>query len=300
MSTITYAIIVTYNGSKWVDKCFGSLVNSSIPLHILAIDNASTDGTPEVIRQKYPQVEVIETGKNLGFGKANNIGLKRVLDDNADFAFLLNQDAWVESDTVEKLINSHKSNMQYDLLSPIHLNGYGDAIDRNFQNYLGSFYTPGFYSDLYLNKLKSIYRGIYANAAAWLLTRKCVESVGGFDPLFKHYGEDNDYINRLHSQNLCLAIVPNALIYHDRPQDGKMNDTYYANRAYTLSILHSKNGQIPKYHFLLRRILVKYCELFLVYLGKNVQIRHDIEIDKNILKIKYKRTINLNKNSKYL
>lgn len=291
------AIVVTYNGTQWIDKCFGSLISSSVPVKILAIDNASTDGTPKIIRERFPQVEVIETGQNLGFGKANNIGLKRVLDENADYAFLLNQDAWLESDTIEKLINTHKYNPEFDLLSPIHLNGSGDAIDLNFQNYLGLFYTPGFYSDLYLNKLKNIYSGIYANAAAWLLTRKCVETVGGFDPLFKQYGEDDDYINRLHFHSLKLAIVPNALIFHDRPQDGKMNDSFYLNRAYTQSILRLKNGQTPKTHYLLRKLFAKYFELYFVYLGKNQALKHEIEIDKNVFKLKHKE---IKKGNKHL
>ncbi|ASB50955.1 glycosyltransferase family 2 protein [Alkalitalea saponilacus] len=280
------AIIVTYNGSKWIDKCFGSLINSTIPIKVLAIDNASTDGTPQIIRTKFPQVEVIETGENLGFGKANNIGLKRVLDENADYAFLLNQDAWVEPDTIEKLVKIHQNNPQFDLLSPIHLNGNGDAIDRNFQNYLGPSFTPEFYSDLFLKKNKEIYEGKFANAAAWMLTRKCIEIVGGFDPIFKHYGEDDDYIYRLHYHKLKLAIIANAIIYHDRPQTGKMNNSFYKNQIYTRSVLSLKKDIKPKTHYVLRRLIVKYIELFFVFLGNNNQLRHEIEIDWNILKMK--------------
>jgi N-acetylglucosaminyl-diphospho-decaprenol L-rhamnosyltransferase len=124
---LIYSIVVTYNGSKWLDKCFGSLLNSTVSTKIIAIDNKSTDGTPDEIRLKFPSVEVIETGKNLGFGKANNIGLTRALNENADYVFLLNQDAWVEPDTIGKLISTQSS--EYAILSPVHLNGQGDALD---------------------------------------------------------------------------------------------------------------------------------------------------------------------------
>ena len=70
MKTIVYTIIVTYNGAKWINKCFGSLQSSSIPLKIIAVDNNSKDNTPQIIKAKFPDVEVIETGENLGFGKA--------------------------------------------------------------------------------------------------------------------------------------------------------------------------------------------------------------------------------------
>lgn len=277
-------IIVTYNGSKWIDNCFGSLINSSIPVNILAIDNASTDGTPQIIRERFPQVEVIETGQNLGFGKANNIGLKRVLDENADYAFLLNQDAWVQEDTIEKLVQSHQNNPEYDLLSPVHLNGKGDAIDLNFQNYLGPFVTPNFYSDHILGQVKQIYEGKYVNAACWLLTKKSIEIVGFFDPLFKQYGEDDDFINRLHQKRLKLAIVPSTVIFHDRPQDGKMHESFYKNSAYTRGILALKNGTAPRTHFLIRRIVAKYFELYFVHLGKSDSIKLSISADVNTIK----------------
>lgn len=288
----TYAIIVTYNGSKWIDSCFGSLVNSSIPIKILAIDNASTDGTPDKIREKFPQVEVIETGQNLGFGKANNIGLKRVLDEDAKYAFLLNQDAWVEEDTIEQLIKIQQENPNYHLLSPVHLNGKGDAIDRNFQNYLGNNFTPGFYSDLYLNKTKPFYEGKYANAAAWLLTRHCIEKVGGFDPLFKQYGEDDDYINRLHQAGLKLCIAPDSKIYHDRPQDGKMGEKFYENQIHTRALLSAKSKIRLRKHYIWRKILADYFSLLFVHLGKNKVLERNIKAEILALKLTKQTTNN--------
>jgi len=280
-----YTIVVTYNGSKWIDKCFGSLVNSTIPLKILAIDNDSSDGTTDIIRKRFPEVEVIETGKDLGFGKANNIGLKRVLEENVNYAFLLNQDAWIEPDTVERLINISNNNSEYGILCPIHLNGKGDAIDRNFQNYLGNTITPGFYSDLYLKSIKNHYISKYANAAAWLITFDCIKQIGGFDPMFKHYGEDDDYINRMQQANLKLAIVPNATIWHDRPQDGKMNDKFYTYQVYTRALLTAKSNFRPKKHFLWRKIIADYFSLLFAHMGKNKDLARNIKADILTLKL---------------
>ena len=242
---IIIAIVVTYNGSQWIDKCFGSLINCTIPVKILAIDNASTDGTPDIIRKNFPEVEVIETGENLGFGKANNIGLKRVLDEKSDFAFLLNQDAWIEPDTINKLIDISKENPEYGILSPIHLNGKGDAIDRNFQNYLAPATTPIIISDLFLNKLTPIYTTTYVNAAAWLLTFECIKHLGGFDPLFPHYGEDDDYINRALFHNVKIGIVPDAIIYHDRKYKNWSELKWQTQRLVISNMLMLKNHEAP-------------------------------------------------------
>ena len=73
-------IVVTYNGMRWADRCFGSLSMSGVPTDVIAIDNGSTDGTPEYISENFPQVKIVATGENYGFGRANNIGLRYALE----------------------------------------------------------------------------------------------------------------------------------------------------------------------------------------------------------------------------
>ena len=211
---LVYSIVVTHNGLRWIDRCLGSLVNSTIPTRILVIDNKSTDGTLDQIRSKFPSAEVVETGQNLGFGKANNIGLTRALEENADYVFLLNQDAWVEADTIEKLISMQNS--EYAILSPMHLNGLGDALDFGFATYLSKSIAPSVLSDIYFNGVKGLYEVQYVNAAAWLLSMKCIEMVGGFDPNFFMYGEDDNYMLRVRYYGYKIGICPSARIYHDR------------------------------------------------------------------------------------
>lgn len=281
-----YCIVVTYNGNKWIDKCLGSLINSTIPVKILVIDNMSTDGTPNIIRKKYPEVEVIEPGQNLGFGKANNIGLKRAIEDNADFILLLNQDAWVEPDTIKKLIEIQKANPEFNLLSPIHLNGNGDSIEKKFQEYL-HHYTANFYSDLYLRKSNRVYASKFVNAACWLLTKECINEVGFFDPDFPHYGEDEEYANRLHCKSMKLGVASDVVIFHDRPQ---INDKNYSkDRLYVNTLLKLKTSKVrPSTFYILRKILGNYIMLYFVYFGKNSQIKK--YIDEDILMLKLKNT----------
>ncbi|MFB9054547.1 glycosyltransferase family 2 protein [Formosa undariae] len=279
-------IIVTYNGNKWVDKCFSSLRKSSIPLDVLVVDNGSTDGTIDNLKTNYPEVELIESKDNLGFGKANNIGLNRVLEKDFDFAFLLNQDAWVEKDTIKKLLEVYTIN-NFGIISPIQLSGTGDSIDLNFQNYLAPHMVKGFISDLLLNKLKPFYVTRYTNAASWLVTRKCIEMVGVFDPLFDHYGEDDDYVTRLHKSGLKMGLVPKSRIFHDRPQDLKRSPLFYKNENYILALKQAKHNKNISKTFLVRRILANYFFLYFTSLGKNAKIKSEIAIDKltfNLLK----------------
>lgn len=212
-----YAVVVTFNGVKWIDQCFGSLVNSTLPIHIIAIDNGSNDGTPTLIREKYSQIEVFETGENLGFGKANNIGLKRAYKEKYDYVFLLNQDAWIEPDTIEKLVKIHQSNQHYGVLAPLQLNGPGALIDQLFMEYSVAPCRE-LLTDVLVNRsnVKDVYTTDFVNAACWLLPYETLKKVGGFDPLFPHYAEDNDYVNRLVNQGLQVGLCPGLSVFHDR------------------------------------------------------------------------------------
>jgi len=223
-----YVIIVTYNGMQWYRECFDSLRNSSVPVKTIVIDNNSTDGTCDYIRNNYPEIHLIENHENLGFGKANNIGLKIAFDNNADYAFLLNQDAWIEPDSIEKLIKKMEQNPQYGILSPLHLAAGKQALDLGFTYYITPESCPDLISD-YIAKGRAedkVYPVKFVNAAMWLISKNCLMKIGGFDPLFPHYGEDMDYICRSHYHQLRLGIYPYARGVHDRPQKRRTPNTF--------------------------------------------------------------------------
>ena len=235
-------IIVTYNGIKWIDKCISSLVSSSIALNIIVVDNGSTDETQNALK-KY-NIQFIQLSENSGFAKANNKGIKLAIEQNCDYVFLLNQDAWVERDTIEKLINIAVSNPEYGVLSPIHLNGSYTALDIKFANYLIPENCKNIISDLYMNKLKPVYSADFVNAAAWLIPVECIKKVGFFDPHFFFYGEDNNYLQRTKYHQYKIGIVPHCTICHDREiRQGKLNNIQTAKWERSQSLIMLLNVQ---------------------------------------------------------
>jgi GT2 family glycosyltransferase len=262
-----FAIVVTYNGKKWLDKCFGSLFQSSVPLKIIAIDNASSDGTPSIIKRKFPEVELIKSEKNLGFGQANNIGLRKALDKEADYVFLLNQDAWVEKDTIGKLIYIQKRNPDFGVLSPVHLKNQSE-IDNGFLRHLLKYKPLGFlYGSLTLDLQREVYPISFINAAAWLIPNSTIHSVGGFMPLFFHYGEDENYCARVIYKGFKVGFVPGAMITHDREYfiRGQTLRSMY-NRVFNhfLLVLAHPGSSADKYR------LFSLFRAVLLYLRKNV------------------------------
>jgi GT2 family glycosyltransferase len=223
-----YIVIATFNGKQWISACFSSIYNSTIPLKTIVVDNGSTDGTPGIIKEQFPDVEIIQSKTNLGFGRANNIGIKKAYHAGADYIFLLNQDAWLEISTIEKLVSAQKKQSEFDIVSPMHLNSKGNALDYGFSCYISPENCKGLYSDIYIKKnTDQIYNATFVNAAGWLITRYCVSKIGGFNPSFYHYAEDINYLHRLKYFGLNLGVYPNCYIFHDR--EDKSPEMNYEN-----------------------------------------------------------------------
>ena len=226
MTTIS-VIVVTYNGLQWYDRCFSSLRQSNVPVSTVVVDNASKDGTIEYIREHFPEIHLIESEKNLGFGGANNIGIRYALDQGCDYCFLLNQDAWIEPDTMAELIRISQAHPEYGILSPVHLNKEKTNVEKWLLQRLDDFRTTNssLFDDLYFGRLKDVYRTKYVNAAAWFMPRKTLETIGGFDPVFFHYGEDDNYINRVLYHGLKIGICPRLQIVHDNDRPRPLYDS---------------------------------------------------------------------------
>lgn len=214
-----FVIVVTYNGMQWYNRCFGSLQQSDVAVDIIVIDNNSSDGTVDFIKRNYPEIVLIESKENLGFAKGNNIGIRYALDNNADYVFLLNQDAWLnQTNTISVLIEQSQLNPEYGIISPLQLYGSAARIAQDTQTHY--LYKSGntkndFVSDLYFNRLKDIYETPYVCAASWLIPIDIIKTIGGFDPLFYHNGEDDNYIQRIHYWGKKIGICPKVNICHD-------------------------------------------------------------------------------------
>jgi len=219
------AVIVTYNGSKWVHQCLSSFRESDYPISVIVVDNNSSDDTVAMIEESYPEVKLIRQQTNLGFGGANNIGIKEALRENADYIFLLNQDAWVEKNTIHKLVKAFEENKSYGVISPMHYSGTGAKLDYGFEICISKNYSKESILNFETEPTDQVNSCEFINAAAWLVSRECLQKIGGFGPVFFHYGEDRDYINRLNYNKLKIGFITNCKIFHDR--EGREINSYF-------------------------------------------------------------------------
>lgn len=299
-----YIIIVTYNGIQWLDKCLESCANYSVVI----VDNASTDETVSFIEENYPNVSLFKQDKNLGFGQANNLGIRYALDQGAEHVFLLNQDAYLVDSVLDDLVAFQKRHLAYGVLSPVHITGDQTKLDRGFSNYMHKEETGRFYSDFVLgNTLAEVYAVPFVNAAAWLISRKCLETVGGFDPLFFHYGEDDNYCQRVLYHGFKIGVLPKPYIIHDRgnrkiEKPEVFSDAYYKNKekSYKVKLGDINRDNVINSHLrkLKRRVLKLQLQLKFT---RSVAFKKELSILQHLApKIEASRRVNKTQGLHYI
>ncbi|TGV02005.1 glycosyltransferase family 2 protein [Flavivirga rizhaonensis] len=274
-----FVVIVSYNGEKWLVKNLESLQQSLFPIKVIVIDNSSSDNTAEIVKS-FPDVQLILSKENLGFGKANNLGIKASLEQGADYVFLLNQDTWVYPETFGNLIRVAERNESYGILSPLHFSRDENVLDENFETYWN-------------RKTDTISKNIdevpFVNAAAWLISKQVIEKVGYFEPMFDHYGEDRNYVDRVRFHGYKIVIVKDAKICHDREISRNFNKDSVQSKYKILGDVLNVNYSIfkgylkglqsvfglPKYfykYYTLPQILQLFFKLSIYYLVIKVNI----------------------------
>lgn len=214
-----FVVVVTYNAMhrQWIDRCMKSMAESTVPVVPVIVDNGSLDGTCDHVPARYPDAVWLPQQKNLGFGQANNVGIRYALEHEADYVMLLNQDAAISPRAIEEMLKVSDGKSLY---TPIHLNGDATSFDFMFRSALLKS-SGRFVDDLYLGKgLQPSYQVGEICAACWFMPVGLIKQIGGFNPLFFHYSEDNNYYQRLVYHHLSVILVPQARMMHDRQVHG--------------------------------------------------------------------------------
>lgn len=224
-------IIVTYNAHKWLRQCLDSVDTKRYD--VLVVDNASTDDTLQILCE-YPRTMVHKMEINHGFGQANNVGFRYAIEYDYDYVLLLNQDAWLLPDTIDRLIAIQKQHPEYWILSPMQWNTERGGMEKQFKTYLPKIWRE---------QTNELFEVPFVNAAIWLIPTSRVKMVGGFDPLFLHYGEDNDYVHRVHFYGGKVGIDVHAIAYHERECHSVIdnNKLLYRTKLVYLNFLKNVN-----------------------------------------------------------
>ena len=200
----------------WISNVISFLEKERLIENTIIVDNYSIDGFRDWIIGKLPSANIFLLSENMGFGAANNRGIEIVVRRDAEYILLLNQDAWLLPGSLDIMLDLFKMNENLGIVSPLHLNSNLKSFDSNFKN----CFSVGDFTSYFLRKKLGLNNEFislpFVNAAIWLLSVDCLKNVGGFNPSFYHYGEDNEFCDRLISRGYKIFIQPHALGVHDR------------------------------------------------------------------------------------
>lgn len=256
----TSIVIVTYNSARYIDACLASLPAACAHLRYetIVVDNASTDNTTALVRKQHPSVRIIDSGANLGFSKANNLGLAASTGTNV---VILNPDTVADPSSITNLVEFLRAHPDVGIVAPQLLNP-----DRTDQGTARAFPTPAAallgrrspltriwpnnpWSRRYL--IGRDHRGGEAFAVDWvsgacfMIRRDLARATGGFDEGFFMYWEDADWCRRVKGTGARVMCEPRATVVHDegaqRQPTPRQVRTFHAS-AYRYYAKHHLTG----------------------------------------------------------
>lgn len=286
-------VIVSWNTREDLRECLRSLHESGLEgAEVIVVDNASADGSAEMVSREFPRVTVISNPENLGFGRAANQGIRI---SNGRYAFLLNPDSTVSANALRDLVRFGDENSDVGIFGPKVLN-----LDGTLQYSCRSFPTlgAGLFRNTVLGRLfpKNAYTMDYLmtdwdhaetrdvdwlSGAAMVVRRKLVNEIGGFDERFFMYCEDVDLCYRAKQNGWRVTYFPKVIVRHaiGRSSDKNANrmivefhksmyrffQKNYAPRASIFTRLIVPLGLIARAGWLLARSYFNYARYWATY-----------------------------------
>jgi len=229
MQSTVRVIIVSWNAKADLNACLASISDSTSDpqrVEIVVVDNASSDGSPDMVRREFPSVDLRETGANLGFSGGNNFALA---DNTCDYVFLLNSDATLPKGGLDTLLAWADTTPDAGLIGPKVINP-----DGTLQFSCRRWPTPqaGLFRNVYIGKLfpqnqpaaDYLMRDFdhaspldvdWLSGCAMLMRRACLEQVGPLDDkTFFMYCEDMDWSLRVHDAGWRVVYAPVMEVTH--------------------------------------------------------------------------------------
>lgn len=260
-------VIVNYNVRFFLEQCLESVFRSArqspsgepVNLSVWVVDNASVDGSVEMLRNRFPQVNLIANNDNVGFAKANNQALRLMND--LDYVLLLNPDTIVEQDTLVKCVDFFASHPDCGGLGVKMINGEGEYLKeskRGFPTPEASFFKISGLIRLFPHnkRVAAYYMGhlddndvnpVDILPGAFLMVRHdTLQKVGLLDESYFMYGEDIDFSWRIRLAGYKNYYLPTARIIHYKGEStkrGSMNYVYTFYNAMSIFVRHYFSGR---------------------------------------------------------
>jgi GT2 family glycosyltransferase len=249
-------VILCWNDKKVIDGCLKSIYSTTLAIdfEVIVSDNGSSDGSVDFIRRRYPEVRVIENGRNLRFAKGNNVGIR---ESRGDYILILNPDTIITPGTLDGIVRFADQHPEAAAFGCKVLNADGsyqisgcpfttirrEWIAALYLRPLGHLFA-WFTSDVYMGWTGETARAVDWLSGCFILARsEVLRQISGFDPQFFYYYEDMDLCRRIWNARYQILYVPDLSIIHLKGE--------------------STNKRLPAINFILDSQITRY-----LYYGK--------------------------------
>lgn len=237
MST-PFVITVILNTNRRDDTlaCLASLGQSNYPNHkIIVLDNASSDGSAEVIAAQFPEVQLLPLTENLGYAGNNNVGIVEAIAQKADWIFVLNEDTIVDADCISQLVKIGEQSAQIGMVGPMvyhyeestRIQSAGGRLGPRWQSQHIGQNEPD------QGQFSQPHKVDWISGCALLVRTAVVEQVGPLDERFFYYWEETEWCLRTARAGWQIVHIPAAKLWHKGVQPNYQpgpNVTYYSTR----------------------------------------------------------------------
>jgi GT2 family glycosyltransferase len=206
-------IILNWNGREVLAKCLDSVIRTDYPnLEIVVVDNASTDTSQAMVRDRYPGIRLVENRENLGYVSGNNVGIGST---RSDYVVLLNNDTTVDRAWIRELVKAAATDERIGVLGcKVYL--MGTRIIQHAGSHLsfvsGSLFTRSMVEDR--GQFDEVADVDYVSGEAIMIKREVLKKVGLLDPDYYAYWEDADFCWRARRRGYRVVYVPSSVVEH--------------------------------------------------------------------------------------
>jgi GT2 family glycosyltransferase len=214
-----HAIVLSWNGCEDTLRCLESLTRVEHPsLAIVCVDNGSTDGTQRAVRERFPQIVLLEAGANRGYSGGNNLGLRYALEHGSRWIALVNNDATVAPDVIEGFERAARARPRAGILAgKVYFADRPTTIwfaGQRVSELLGYSGRPRGYGRLDGPRYDSLRATGRAVGALMAISRETIEAVGLLDEDLFAYVEDVDWALRARAAGFEVVLAPEARAWH--------------------------------------------------------------------------------------
>lgn len=210
-------IMSTYNRKKDLLECLRSVFDNNYPnLKIILVDNGCIDGTKQAVRERFPEIKVIRTEKNLGAVGGINLGIKNA-PRNSDYLLFLDDDYVLTKNAISQLLRSIQNKKEYGAATAKVLYFENKNIVQSAGSSVGLFTGINYMNTGYDNGKFDKIKDTEGIGGTGLVKIEVVKKVGLWDETFYYYYEDPDFSMRIIKAGYKIRYVPTSKIYHKLP-----------------------------------------------------------------------------------